>query len=347
MGRYVRALRAFAACTLSIALLVAGGGSWTAAGAAAMGHLTVGGKLDTEAQLLTEMYTQLLRHAGFDVTEKAKLGTNDIVHNAIVSGQIDLYPEFTATGLARLKLTSTHNDQQDYALVKAGYEKQFHITWLAFAPLNDTYGICSTQARAGQLHATKVSDLGSAASTLTVATPPDGQTDPNVLPGMNSRYGFTFGKATVLVEPLTFSAVQEGKADVNVCYTTSALDRQGQIRAAHGRQASVPDLPPGADRAGRHAPPRPRDRHDAEPAGAEAHLRSEPGAAARGRERQVGQPGDDRLAEERRAALAARGAIPWPGRPAAARAFVRPTGGRPAATEPARVSRDEEARVHG
>jgi len=223
MGRYVRALRAFAACTLSIALLVAGGGSWTAAGAAAMGHLTVGGKLDTEAQLLTEMYTQLLRHAGFDVTEKAKLGTNDIVHNAIVSGQIDLYPEFTATGLARLKLTSTHDDQQDYALVKAGYEKQFHITWLAFAPLNDTYGICSTQARAGQLHATKVSDLGSAASTLTVATPPDGQTDPNVLPGMNSRYGFTFGKATVLVEPLTFTAVQQGKADVNVCYTTSAL----------------------------------------------------------------------------------------------------------------------------
>ncbi len=223
MPRHVRALRAFAACTLSIALLVAGGGTWNAAGAASMGHLTVGGKLDTEAQLLTEMYAQLLRHAGFDVTEKAKLGTNDIVHNALVSGQIDLYPEFTATGLARLKLTSTHNDQQDYALVKAGYEKQFHITWLAFAPLNDTYGICSTQARASALNATKVSDLASAAPTLTVATPPDGQTDPNVLPGMKARYGFTFGKSSVLLEPLTFSAVQEGKADVNVCYTTSAL----------------------------------------------------------------------------------------------------------------------------
>jgi len=223
MRQQVCALRAAAACALSIALLVAGGGSWTAAGAAAMGHLTVGGKLDTEAQLLTEMYAQLLRHAGFDVTEKAKLGTNDIVHNAIVSGQLDLYPEFTATGLARLKLTSTHDDQQDYALVKAGYEKQFHITWLAMAPLNDTYGICSTQARAGQLHATKISDLGSAASTLTVATPPDGNSDPNVLPGMQGRYGFTFGKTTVLDEPLTFTAVQQGKADVNVCYTTSAL----------------------------------------------------------------------------------------------------------------------------
>ena len=94
--------RGAAACALALALLLGVGGPRTAARAADMGHLTIGGKLDTEAQLLTEMYTQLLRHAGFDVTEKAKLGTNDIVHNAITSGQIDLYPEFTATGLARL-----------------------------------------------------------------------------------------------------------------------------------------------------------------------------------------------------------------------------------------------------
>ena len=229
MQRRVFAFRAIAAGVLLLALLAAGGGPWTPARAATAGHLTVGGKLDTEAQLLTEMYTQLLRHAGFDVTEKAKLGTNDIVHAAIVSGQVDLYPEFTATGLARLKLTSTHDDQQDYALVKAGYEKQFHITWLDMAPLNDTYGICSSQEHAGKLHATKVSDLSSGASTLTVATPPDGNTDPNVLPGMQARYGFTFGHTTVLDEPLTFTAVQQGKADVNICYTTSALIAKDQF----------------------------------------------------------------------------------------------------------------------
>jgi osmoprotectant transport system substrate-binding protein len=194
-------------------------------GAAAAGkvHLTVGGKLDTEAQLLTKLDVLLLRHAGFDVTEKAKLGTNDIVHNAIVSGQIDLYPEFTATGLARLKLTSTHNDQQDYALVRAGYEKQFHLTWLDMAPLNETYGICTSQAKSGALGVTKISALAPLASKLTIASPPDGTSDPNVLPGMKPVYGFTFGKITVLDEALTFTAVQQGKADLNICYTTSAL----------------------------------------------------------------------------------------------------------------------------
>src|SRR5438876_9249663 len=75
------------------------GGSSGAVGNSSI-HLTVGGKLDTEAQLLTSLYAQVLEHAGFKVTEKAKLGTNDIVFNAITSGSIDLYPEFTATGLA-------------------------------------------------------------------------------------------------------------------------------------------------------------------------------------------------------------------------------------------------------
>ncbi|HET7265180.1 MAG TPA: glycine betaine ABC transporter substrate-binding protein [bacterium] len=190
--------------------------------AAGKPHLTVGGKNDTEAQLLTKLYVLLLRKAGFDVTEKAKLGTNDIVHNAITSGQIDLYPEFTATGLARLKLKTTHNDQKDYEIVKAGYQKQFHITWLAMSPLNDTYGICTTQAKAGKL-GTKISQLAETAPKLTVASPPDGTSDPNVLPGMKAAYGFTFGKTVVLDESLTFTAVQQGRADVNVCYTTIAL----------------------------------------------------------------------------------------------------------------------------
>ncbi len=224
MERHGWGRRCLAACAvIGLALVLAAAGPRAAADAAAMTHLVVGGKLDTEAQLLTKMYVLLLRHAGFDVTEKAKLGTNDIVFNAITSGQIDLYPEFTATGLARLGLKSTHNDRQDYAAVKSGFERRYRITWLDMAPLNDTYGICSTQARAGQLHATKVSDLAPAAPSLTVATPPDGKTDPNVLPGLKGAYGFTFGKVTVLDEALTFAAVQQGRADVNVCYTTQAL----------------------------------------------------------------------------------------------------------------------------
>jgi osmoprotectant transport system substrate-binding protein len=182
--------------------------------------VTVGGKLDTEAQLLTKMYTLLLRHAGCNVTEKARLGTNQIVFQAITSGQIDLYPEFTATGLAQLGLTTTHNAQQDYQLVRQGYEQKYQITWLDAAPMNDTYGVCTTQAKAQQLNVTKVSGLIPLASNLVVATPPDGQSDPNVLPGLTRVYGITFKQEIVQDEAVTFQTVQQGDADVNICYTT-------------------------------------------------------------------------------------------------------------------------------
>lgn len=182
--------------------------------------VTVGGKLDTEAQLLTKMYTLLLRNAGCNVTEKARLGTNQIVFNAITSGQIDLYPEFTATGLAKLGLSTTHNAQQDYQQVKQGYEQQYHITWLDAAPMNDTYGVCTTKAKAQQLNVTKVSDLIPLAKNLVVATPPDGKSDPNVLPGLTTTYGITFKQEIVQDEAVTFQTVQQGAADMNICYTT-------------------------------------------------------------------------------------------------------------------------------
>jgi osmoprotectant transport system substrate-binding protein len=186
-------------------------------------HLTVGGKLDTEAQILTSLYSQILEHAGFKVTEKAKLGTNDIVFNAITSGSIDLYPEFTATGLAKLGDKTSHNVDQDYQTVKTGYEQKYKITWLNLSPLNDTYGICTTKANATKYNVTKVSDLASKASTWTIATPPDGQSDPNVLPGVKPTYGFSFGTTKVLDAAVTYQAVISGQAEFNICYTTSAL----------------------------------------------------------------------------------------------------------------------------
>lgn len=184
--------------------------------------LTVGGKLDTEAQLLTKMYVLLLRKAGFTVVERAALGTNAVVFNAITSGQIDLYPEFTATGLAKLGLQSTGDAQKDYQAVKQGFESKYQITWLDVAPLNDTYGVCTSQSQATSLGATKISDLASKASTLTIATPPDGvQYGVNVL---KSVYNITFKKVTTYnEEALTFPAVTTGAQNLNICYTTAAL----------------------------------------------------------------------------------------------------------------------------
>src|SRR5437588_11527589 len=111
------------------------------------------------------MYSLLLKKAGFHVIEKRALGTNAVVFAAITSGQIDLYPEFTATGLAKLGKQSTNNPQQDYQTVKQGYESMYHITWLDPSPLNDTYGVCTTQSKSSSLGSMKSADLKPNASS--------------------------------------------------------------------------------------------------------------------------------------------------------------------------------------
>lgn len=183
--------------------------------------LIIGGKKDAEAELLTKMYTLLLRKGGFNVIEKPDMGGNDVVFQAITQGKIDLYPEFTTTGLGWLHISPSHNAQQVYQDVKQGYEKQYHITWLDPAPLNDTYGICTSKSIASIHNITSISQLSSTASQLTIAIPPDGMQDKNALPSVESVYGFHFNAVNTFThEGDTFKAVINGQAQINMCYTT-------------------------------------------------------------------------------------------------------------------------------
>jgi osmoprotectant transport system substrate-binding protein len=213
-------------------------------------HLVVGGKLDVEAQLLTEMYVLLLQKHGFTVIDKAAFGTNDVVFNALQRGDIDLYPEFTETGLARLHIPTTHNAVQDYNNVKQGYEQKFHVTWLNPAPLNDTYGICTSRDNANTLKLAKISDLVPIQSQLTIATPPDGKSSPDALPALKQGYNIVFNDQQIQVlqstnaEDDTFQSVIKGSAYLNVCYTSNPLiNRNNFVLLQDDKQVFPQDNP--------------------------------------------------------------------------------------------------------
>lgn len=189
---------------------------------ASKGSITVGGKLDTEAQLLTKMYTLLLRKAGFDVTEKAALGDNTIIFQAITHHQIDLYPEFTATALNKLGLASANDPHKDYLNVKDAFNKQYQITWLDPAPLNDGYALCTTKDEARALGVTKISQLVSKASSLVLTSPSDGI---SAIDTLQSAYGLTtksFKEVSTVQYALGFEAVKSNQSQITVCYTTDA-----------------------------------------------------------------------------------------------------------------------------
>ena len=182
--------------------------------------ITVGSKLDPEAQLLGEMYVLLLQKAGYTVNPKLALGMTPVVFAALKSGAIDLYPEFTATGLNLLNVTSAFDPTKDYQTVKSDFEQQYHITWLNMAPLNDGYALCTSQAASQKLSVTNLSQLAPKVSQLTLATQSDGVT---FFDDLKATYGFDTSsfKAVKKVDyAIGFAAVKSGAADLTECYTT-------------------------------------------------------------------------------------------------------------------------------
>src|SRR5437667_8138292 len=149
--------------------------------------ITVGSKLDPEAQLLGEMYVLLLQKAGYTVNAKLALGQTPVVFSALKSGAIDLYLEFTGTGLNILGVKSAYNPDQDYQTVKSGFEQQYHITWLDQAPLNDGYALCTSKAESQKLGVTTLSQLAPKVPQLTLATQSDGVT---FFDNLETIYGF-------------------------------------------------------------------------------------------------------------------------------------------------------------
>lgn len=215
-------LQTIALLVLALALPLSACGSTGGSGSGKPGSgvtVVVGSKLDPDGQLLGEMYILLLQNQGFTVTPKLALGQTPVLFNAIKSGAIDIYPEFTGTAATQLSLPASQDAKQVYSQVSSAYESKYQITWLDAAyGLNDSYGICTTHASAQKNGLTSLSDLTMKGSSLTIASPQDGigsAVDP-----VQKGYGFTFKSVSQVSETLGFQDVQQGSADVNVCYTT-------------------------------------------------------------------------------------------------------------------------------
>ncbi len=190
--------------------------------------LTVGSKEFTEQLILGEMYALILENAGFEVERKLALGGSPALQEALVSGEIDLYPEYTGTGLLTvLKLPVDTDPQRVYTTVAEGYKEAFDLIWLDPAPMNNTYVLVMTQETAAQYNITTISDMVAHADQLTMAGTVEFANREDGLPGLKQVYGDFTLQRYIPVEPdLKYRALIEGEADVITGFGTD-----GQISA--------------------------------------------------------------------------------------------------------------------
>jgi glycine betaine/choline ABC-type transport system substrate-binding protein len=105
--------------------------------------ITVGSKNFTEQVILGEIVAQHLEHRlGQHVDRKLNLGGTMLAHQALVNGDIDLYPEYTGTALtAILKLAPTSDPAAAMALVRSEYQARFGVEWMDSLGFNNTFAM--------------------------------------------------------------------------------------------------------------------------------------------------------------------------------------------------------------
>ena len=184
---------------------------------AAKPSVTVGSKKFTESVILGEALTLLLADAGFPVTQRSALGGTRILWGALLSGEIDVYPEYTGTLLREILADQRLDDTQALraALARRG------ITMSAPLGFENTYAIAVTAETAERLDLETLSDLR-AHPELRFGFSNEFLDRGDGWPGLKRRYGLPHARVQGLDHDLAYRGIASGRIDATVAYTTDA-----------------------------------------------------------------------------------------------------------------------------
>lgn len=202
--------------------------SMTACGSKSSGNnssknttIRVGTKDFTENLIVGELYTLALEDAGYKVEPVPSIA-DSVIHTSLVNNKIDLYPEYTGTGLLTiLKMNLLTNPDEVYKAVKDGYEKQFKITWLNYSKANDGQGLVIRTDIAKKLGITTISDLQKHAGEIRFASQGEFDQRDDGIPALTKVYGeFKWKSSKVYDNGLKYQVLKNNEADAAPAYTT-------------------------------------------------------------------------------------------------------------------------------
>ncbi len=207
------------ALTLALAALTGcGSGSTTTEDGSV---IRVGSKDFTENEVVAEIYALALEDEGYTVERTFDIASS-VIHQSITSDEIDLYPEYTGTGLISVLGEEPLTDSEEvYQKVKEEYANQFDITWLDYAQANDGQGIFVSRKISDELGITTISDLQEHASEVRFASQGEFDEREDGIPGLEKVYGeFNWKSSKVYDNGLKYSVVENDEADASPAYTT-------------------------------------------------------------------------------------------------------------------------------
>ncbi|MBM3464301.1 MAG: hypothetical protein FJX76_19575, partial [Armatimonadetes bacterium] len=203
---------------LLVALLVMG---LAACARPAPDTLKIGSKPFPESELLADMLAILAQERGIPVTRIGNLGGTKITFDALKSGSIDVYPEYTGTGLMEiLQQAATNDPNEALELVRQGFLKAYDIEWLEPLGFNNTYALAMKTAEMKALGIRTISQLAPKSGGLIFGCSHEFYDRPDGYPGLVEFYGLHFKKVERLQHGLAYQALLQDKIDLTDVYST-------------------------------------------------------------------------------------------------------------------------------
>ncbi len=192
----------------------------------------MGSKNFTEQIILAEMLVALIESGAQPpipvVDKRLNLGGTFVCFNGLKDGQLDVYVEYTGTGLtAILKQTVIADPDSAYATVEQEFKTRWNLVWLKPLGFNNTYTLTMRKTQAESLGITTVSDLIVHKDQLLPGFNHEFLERPDGYQGLVEHYGFKFSKSPKEMDTgLMYKAVAEKMVDVICGFATD-----GRIRA--------------------------------------------------------------------------------------------------------------------
>jgi osmoprotectant transport system substrate-binding protein len=179
--------------------------------------ITVGSKNFTEQVVLGEIVAQHLEHRlGHRVDRKLNLGGTMLAHQALLRGEIDLYPEYTGTALtAILKLSPTSDPAAAVALVRSEYQSRFALEWMEPLGFNNTFAMVIRGEDARKHKIATLSDAARHAPGWNLGVGYEFQQRPDGLAGLLKTYHLPIhGSPKTMDLGLLYKALEQGQVSM-------------------------------------------------------------------------------------------------------------------------------------
>jgi osmoprotectant transport system substrate-binding protein len=220
------ARRSFALASLPFLLVACAGSGAPAQDARGDDAITVASFNFPESVLLAEIYSQAIEGAGVRVEREAALGPRELVMPALLEGLVEFVPEYSGSGLQFL--AGEGSASPDPEINHERFTERLgtlDVTALEASPAEDQNGFAVTAETAQRYGLRTLSGLARVSGELVFGGPPECLRRPFCIPGLEQRYGVSFGDVFSNLDAggqRTVSALAEGTVDVALLFTSDA-----------------------------------------------------------------------------------------------------------------------------